>query len=110
MKKPKVFENKFNKKVNNNQEMYETSNNIILENDFLINDQESKNQNSNLTIIEKINMLLNRNGYIFNVLVTIKTKDKNYTTRIAGKVDNRLITLDNDIIDIDDITDILIKD
>ena len=39
----------------------------------------------------------------------IVTKDKTYDTRIAGKLGNRLITLDNDSININDIKKIYEK-
>ena len=66
--------------------------------------------NDDLTVKEKIEKLFNRNGYVFNVLVEIVTSKKIYHTKIAGKVNNHLITLDNDIICINDIRDIIVKD
>jgi len=111
MKKPKVFANPIEKRLYNNQEVFDSENNIG------INDLESLRNNNdylyieeddyhNLSIVDKIDKLLNRNGYIFNVDVVIKTKDKIYKTKIAGKVNNHLITLDNDIINISDIIDL----
>ena len=61
-----------------------------------------------LTPQEKIMKLINRNGYIFNVDVDITTDDNKYHTRIAGIVNNHLITLDRNIIDIRDVKDIII--
>ena len=44
---------------------------------------------------------IDRSGsYMFRKEVIIKTKDKNYDTKIAGKMGDRIITLDNDIIPI----------
>lgn len=111
MKKPKVFANTIDKKLYNNQEVFNSETDNVK-----VNDSKSENylyveENDyhNLDVIEKIEKLLNRNGYIFNVDVVIKTKFKVYKTKIAGKVNNHLITLDNDIIDIDDIIDLEIK-
>ena len=72
-----------------------------MENEKIIDD--------NLSVYEKIDNLLKRNGYIFNVDVKIITSKKEYDTKIAGKVNNHLITLDNDIINIHDIKDLIIK-
>lgn len=48
-------------------------------------------------------------SYVFNKKVIIVTKEKTYDTRIAGKLGNKIITLDNDSINIDDITKIYEK-
>ncbi len=55
-----------------------------------------------------IDSLLNSGSYIFNTKVLIKTKNKNYETRIAGKMGNKIITFDNDAITISEIVDIKI--
>lgn len=115
MKKPKVFANPIDKKINNNQKFCETDN-MINEFGELLNERssdnylyEEENDYHNLTVLEKIDKLLNRNGYIFNVDVEIVTKDKKYQTKIAGKVNNHIITLDNNIININDIIELKIK-
>ncbi len=105
MKKNKVFQNKVNKGIGNNQKIFnvcEDNEAHIIKKDILLD--------NNLTVKEKIEKLFNRNGYVFNVLVEIITSKKNYNTKIAGKVNNHLITLDNDIICINDIKDIIVKD
>ena len=45
-------------------------------------------------------------SFIFNIRVLIKTKEENYNTRIAGKMGNNIITVDNKVIPIRDIIDI----
>ena len=60
----------------------------------------------NISVDEKIDKLFNTNGYVFSKNVEIVTNDKVYNTKIAGKVNNHIITLDNDIIKISDIKDI----
>ncbi len=59
-----------------------------------------------ISVDEKIDKLFNTNGYVFSKNVEIATNDKVYNTKIAGKVNNHIITLDNDIIKISDIKDI----
>lgn len=117
MKKPKVFANPIEKRLYNNQEVFDSDTNMEsntldsfrnnnINNDYLYIEEDNYR---NLSIVDKIEKLLNRNGYIFNVDVIIKTKDKVYKTKIAGKVNNHLITLDNDIINISDIIDLEFK-
>ena len=99
MKKPKVFANRIDKNINNNQTVFDSS-----KDDFEI--IEDLKLEGNESVIDKIKNLLNDKGYIFNKDVTIKTQDKKYNTHIATIVNNHIITLDNDIINIDDIIDI----
>ena len=88
MKKNKIFINKVNGKKGNNQLSCE------------IGESYEK-------IDDKLNRLFNTNGYIFNTSVKIITNNKIYDTKIATKVGNSIITLDNDIIKINDIKDIV---
>ena len=97
MKKNKVFVNEINKTINNNQKYCDVKEEV---NDFNIID-------NSLSVDEKLDKLFNTNGYIFNTNVKIITSDKIYNTKIAGKVNNHIITLDNDIIDISIIKDII---
>lgn len=103
--KNKIFANKINKKIGNNQEVYDISD-ITKEQ---VKKNEFKDSDDNLTVNEKIDKLFKRNGYIFNVDVKIITTKREFNTKIAGKMNNHLITLDNDIINISDIKDIIIK-
>ena len=103
--KNKIFANKINKKIGNNQEVYDISD-ITKEQ---VKKNEFKDSDDNLTVNEKIDKLFKRNGYIFNVDVKIITTKHEFNTKIAGKMNNHLITLDNDIINISDIKDIIIK-
>ncbi|HPE14574.1 MAG TPA: hypothetical protein PLT65_01890 [Bacilli bacterium] len=45
-------------------------------------------------------------SFIFNIRVLIKTKNENYDTKIAGKMGNNIITVDNKVIPIREIIDI----
>lgn len=63
-----------------------------------------------MTVEDKIKKLFKSSRYIFNIGVIIKTDKKDYDTRIAGKVKNSLVTVNNDIIPIVEINDIIIKD
>ena len=97
MKKNKIFVNKINKSINNNQKYC----------DVLEETEEVNNIDNNLSVEDKLDKLFNSSGYVFNTNVKIITSDKIYKTKIAGKVNNHVITLDNDIIDISSIKDII---
>ena len=118
VKKNKVYVNKIDKKINNNQSYYnisdvnnnsyeiKESNNVEEVNTKVIEDNVI--ENDNLSVREKLTQIFNRNGYTFNVNVKIITNIKEYNTKIAGRVNDHIITLDNDIININDIKDIVI--
>lgn len=93
MKKNKVFVNKINK-VKNNQVSCEVEKKEIL-------------SEPSLTVNEKLDKLFNTNGYIFNINVKIITDNKTYNTKIANRIGNNIITMDNDIICIKTIKDIV---
>ena len=94
MKKEKIFVNKIAKKINNNQNYCDVK-------------LSGEDYNYNIDIDNKIDELFNSNGYVFNKDVKIIANNRTYQTRIAGKVNNHLITMDNDIIDISSIKDIV---
>ena len=97
MKKQKIFTKKITKQIHNNQK------------ECLVDEKkEVKRKDSNLSIDEKIKELFDGNGYPFSKNVKIITSNKEYTTFIVGMVNNRLITIDNDVIDLGDIKDLII--
>ena len=106
-KKPKIFENQIDKKINNNKEVFDSTREIL---EIINSDRKSINggiiNNNDISVLDKITQLINTNGYIFNIGVLIKTKDNQYNTHIASVINNHIITLDNDIINIEDIIDI----
>ena len=107
IKKPKIFENQIDKKINNNKEVFDSTKEIL---EIINSDRKSINggiiNNNDISVLDKITQLINTNGYIFNIGVLIKTKDNQYNTHIASVINNHIITLDNDIINIEDIIDI----
>ena len=92
---PKVFHNKIDKKFNNNRSVF-YSNNIY---------NEEKQINSK-TIFQKINEIFSSPNYIYKANVEITLKDKTIKKRIIGRNKNYIITMDNDLIPINDIVDI----
>ena len=88
--KNKIYINKEDKPKNNNQKIYSIN-------------KEIKNK---IDITSKINHLVNENGYLFNKNIEIITKDHIYHTSIASILEDKIITMDKDVIRINDILDI----
>lgn len=57
-------------------------------------------------VLEVINNIFNSKGYPFDKKVIIKTKDKTYKTYLVTLYDDRVITLNDDVIKMDDIVSI----
>ncbi len=95
-KLPKVFANKIDKPLNNNETVYYNRN----------EKKEPIKNSSRLTINQKINQIFGSSRYVYKADVIITTKTGNLNKKIIGRNKNQLITLDNEIIPIDDIIDI----
>ena len=100
-KKPEIFKPEIGK-INNNKKAYYS----FLEDRLDVKTDEYEESDD---VISFMNKLARSGSYIFNKDVIIVTKDKKYETRIAGKLGDRIITLDNDSIRIDDIIKIYEK-
>lgn len=99
MKKlPKVYKNNIDKNIKNNKSL------------CYVKEENTKNvQVSNNLISEQLETIFSGKGYSYNIPVTIKTKNNIYNTSLITKTNNYIVTLDNDLIRIDDITSILIN-
>ena len=96
-KLPRVFANKIDKKINNNSNYYvsnEKKKEIVLK----PND-----------INKKISDIFNSTSYLYRANVVITFKNGEVVKKIIGKNKNQLITIDNELIQIDDILDIRLK-
>lgn len=107
-KLPRIFRNDIDKEINNNRKVYYVKSE---ENDFAFSTRKEKAKSANQTtdIQEKLNAIFKPGRHSFNVGVEIVTLSKTYDTKIAGKVRDCLITLDNDVIPLKDILDIRVK-
>ena len=104
IEKPKMYQNKTNKKFNNTQKVYSTmyeDNN----NRDSINNKNIKNYN----IEQKINNIFKSPTYIYKIDVIIETDQDKLEKRIIGKTKNNIITIENEYIPIDKIRDIYLK-
>ena len=99
-KLPKVFANKIDKKILNNE------NYVVSKNEEKIN----KEINTNINITQKINDIFKSYKYVYKADVIITTNEGEIVKQIIGKNKNNLITIDNELIDIDTIKDIKFKE
>ena len=91
MKKlPEVYKNEINKIINNNKDKC-----LVTKEDRLI----KKDKINEISLDDIFNGI----GYSYNIPITIKTKNKEYNTSLIAKTNNNVITIDNDIIPINEI-------
>ena len=96
MKKlPNLYANTFDKKIDNSLE-YITISNEVLDNIEL----------NNYDLIKKIDNIFKSKNYIYKINTEITLKDKILTETIIGKTNNKLITINNELINISDIINI----
>lgn len=101
---PKVFQNKINKNINNNNKYYYSANRNT--NDNIVKEDVNKEITKPKNINKKINEIFSSPTYVYKANVEITTKDSTITTKIIGRNKSYLITMDNKTIKIDDIIDI----
>lgn len=93
---PKVYQNKNIGDINNDQEYF-----------YSLNPQPVyKIERTEEDIKVKINKLFQSQKFIYKIKVIIVTSNGEKETTIIGKTSNELITIDNDLIPINDIIDI----
>lgn len=100
---PKVYKNEINKKINNNKKVCRLKKELPLDTSKDI----SELQKNDIEIT--LSQIFNGIGYSYNIPVTIKTSTKTYETSLITKTKNNVITLDNDIISIQDIINLEIN-
>ncbi len=110
---PSIFKNNSNKKIENNKKVfyskYERVGNVV-DKDENVNDNQSIDLDNATTYNEALNNLFKNNQFIFNVPVEIITKKETLNTKIVSKVDNRLLTVNGVVIQLEDILSIKIKE
>lgn len=93
---PKVYANKIDKKIDNSQEF------------TTVNDRQTKPL-TKLELEKKISNIFKSDKYIYKIKVEIVTDKGIKEKLLVGKNNKGLITIDNEIINIDSIKDIYIK-
>lgn len=97
-KLPKVFANKIDKELKNNATVYYDKNEVRSE--------QKDNSSSIFTVNQKINQIFSSARYVYKADVIITTKNGKVNKRIIGRNRNELITMDNEVINVNDILDI----
>ncbi|MDD2181082.1 MAG: hypothetical protein PHW32_01800 [Bacilli bacterium] len=101
---PKVFANKIDKALTNNERV-----------SYGINEKggplENKSSNpiiekKSMNVNQKIDAIFNSPGYIYKADVNIKFKTGTVSKQIIGKNNTHIITINNELIPIEDIIDI----
>ena len=109
-KLPKVFANKINKNLENNENYFysasRSNNEVNIDKDINKNDKkyDFKVQGDNVT--QKINSIFSSPKYVYKADVDITLKSGIVKRRIIGKNMTHLITIDNELIPISDVIDI----
>lgn len=98
-KLPKIYQNTIHKEINNNKKVY-----------YGGKKEESEMVQENATTKEEIENLIDDifslPTYSFNVPLLIHTKNKTYDTSLIAKTKGNILTFDNDIIPLSEITKI----
>ena len=105
-KLPNIYKNPIDKKIRTNKTVFDSLKDETVLDNLEIN-EKSTNYN-NLSVREKIQELINQNNYIFNTKVSLIIGNTEKVCKIAGVVNNHIITMDNEIIKIDTVKDIKI--
>lgn len=97
--RPKVFAARIDKDLTNNNHFAITrSEEVVKQKKETINFEKSINQ--------KLRDIFSSSKYVYKADVIITLKDKTITKKIIGRNKNQIITIDNELINIDDILDI----
>lgn len=95
MNLPRVYQNRNIGSINNDQEYFYSALN-----------NKGKRKVEKVDVDKKINNLFKSNKYIYKINVHIVTDNQEMDTTIIGKINNNLITIENNLIPIRDIIDI----
>lgn len=93
---PKVFANKIEKNLNNSQDIY-----------YEDNFRNNLNTKDARTVNKKIADIFDSANFVYKSNVKITTKDKVISKTIVGRRGNYLLTMNNEVINIDEIVDIV---
>ncbi len=110
---PKMYRNKIEKEIENNEKIFSTMYNNLIETPIKIEKRADRsnpisNKKNNYTVEQKIANIFNSPNYIYKIDVVIVTDTATTNKRIVGKTKTNLITMDNEYIPISTIRDIYI--
>lgn len=102
---PKVFANKIDKNLSNNDSLSYSKNEDEIKSSKE-NISNGKNFKTEVNINQKLNSIFNSPRYVYKADVEITLKDKKIVKKIIGQNQNYLITIENELIPISEIVDI----
>jgi hypothetical protein len=105
-KLPNLYVNKIERNINNNVMSYYSAHkkNISKE---INNIEKRKIAGSNISIKDKINEMFSSPNYVYKMNVTMILKNDDVVNKnVIGQVDDKLLTIDEELINIKDIKDI----
>lgn len=95
MKLPNLYTNTFDKKIDNSQEFI-----------TIKNKTEEERKKNKYEINKKIDSIFKSTNYIYKIKVNISFENEDITETIIGKKGDYLITINNKLININNIIDI----
>lgn len=95
---PKIYQNSIDKKIKNNKVV-----------SYVSNDMDRNNEVVYTDISKTLDEIFSGYGYSYNIPVIIKTYTKTYDTSLVTRTENNVVTLDNDLIPIEQIVSITRK-
>ena len=93
MKKPSIFVNKIDHKLNNNERVFSSF------------EKENKYEVEDINVREKLKEIFNSPKYVYKADVIIKTNKEILEKIIVGMNRNEILTFDNEKIKIEDMLD-----
>lgn len=111
-KLPSVFANRISPEVSKNKKVFYSEKEITppVNVERKIDILPQTNLSSAEEVELELRKLFKSTSHIFNIPVEIVTNEKSYDTKIAGRVQNQIITIDNDLIKVSEIVSIKRKD
>lgn len=107
-KLPGVFQNPIDHPVKNNKDYFylDKKETEPEEKEEMTREEKVKQELFGTNVNQKINQIFSSSNYIYKADVEIQFRDKTIQTKIIGKSGHSLITIDNELIRIEDIVDI----
>lgn len=106
---PKIFKKDVSSSHDNNKKVYYAGLQDDKKKEYRSVDTPISQDSLN-SVETEIRKLFKSSRYVFNIHIRIETDTKTYDTKVAGKLNDNLITVDGDIIPIKTIRNIIIKD
>jgi hypothetical protein len=113
-KLPKIFVNKINKNIDNNEKIYASNRNRNEKNTTDVDTSTKKlkiekEKTTQKTIKQKVKEIINDKTYVYKIPVIIETNNETLKTKIIGTNATSVITIDNQIIKFAEIKDIKVQ-